>query len=172
MRWSCARCYKETEGVKFYDTAVKVVYDADGGMFCDTDDGCGGVCGVCPEAWFCIDPGICMECLPDCVGKQCGPDGCGGSCGSCGANTVCDGAICTDCLPDCEGKQCGEDGCGENCGTCEVDQLCYAQWCRCIPKCAEKTCGDNGCGGVCGICSGGQICSPMSSEPVCRFGDA
>jgi hypothetical protein len=46
------------------------------------DDGCGGVCGVCPPGVLCIfDAGVC-SCQPGCDDKECGPDDCGGFCGN------------------------------------------------------------------------------------------
>jgi len=78
-------------------------------------DGCGGVCGVCNELQFCnalglceclyeICNGVCCKenevcfnsscCLPDCIGKECGPDKCGGSCGACESLSFCKQGIC------------------------------------------------------------------------------
>ena len=51
------------------------------------DDGCGKVCGTCPDGWEC-DGGICA-CVPDCEGRECGKDGCGGACGTCVALELC-----------------------------------------------------------------------------------
>lgn len=58
-------------------------------------NGCGGVCGVCPEGWTCTDSGQCVEyCEPTCEGKECGPDGCGGECGQCEKGAVCLEGVC------------------------------------------------------------------------------
>ena len=87
------------------------------------DDGCGGVCGVCPESFpFCFEPmGVCSNCLPDCEGLVCGQDGCGGSCGGCEAGEVCEGGACV-CSPDCPEEACGApDGCGGVCPPCQGD---------------------------------------------------
>ena len=89
------------------------------------DDGCGGVCGFCPEAFpFCFEPsGVCSNCLPDCEGLLCGPDGCGGSCGSCGLGAVCESGACV-CAPDCPDEACGApDGCGGVCPACPAEDV-------------------------------------------------
>ncbi len=100
-------------------------------------DGCGGVCGTCPDGESCnnathmcvpsgqLEPpqdggfGPNGECLPQCTGKQCGPDGCGGSCGWCGGDDSCQEGACVTvegCTPDCAGKMIGvDDGCGGVC---------------------------------------------------------
>ncbi|GEM_PF-5055547 len=48
-------------------------------------DGCGGVCGVCPQGELCGSDAQCYpeSCVPQCDGKECGPDGCGSFCGFC-----------------------------------------------------------------------------------------
>ena len=94
-------------------------------------DGCGGVCGACPEDEFC-DTGICFpSCVPDCTDKACGADGCGGLCGVCLPGESCDAEVCvpTGCVPDCAGKGCGLDGCGGTCGVCAVDEACLKGGC-------------------------------------------
>ncbi len=45
---------------------------------------------------------LCMTCLPDCFGKECGDDGCGGDCGACPAGFACS-----------DGKCVGQGQCGE-----------------------------------------------------------
>ena len=82
-------------------------------------DGCGGFCSAagpldcqaalpddsdqgCAPGLLC-DPATfgCLDCLPDCEGRQCGDDGCGGSCGDC----PCSGPDC------CAGAlECGPEG--------------------------------------------------------------
>lgn len=57
------------------------------------------------------------ECVPYCLGKQCGPDGCGGSCGECEGQDFCNQFQCV-CEPDCATTECGDDGCGGSCGQC------------------------------------------------------
>ena len=61
------------------------------------DDGCGGLCGVCPEPepkYTCIK-GTCF-CTPQCEGWECGDDGCGGSCGECDEGLLCDCGKCVE----------------------------------------------------------------------------
>lgn len=113
-------------------------------------------------------------CIPDCVGRQCGPDGCGGSCGDCDATRVCRGGNCI-CEPDCAGRQCGDDGCGDSCGECEVGSVCDGGKCVCAPDCTDKECGDDGCGGSCGECDaigeaceeGSCVCAPFCQAREC-----
>lgn len=104
-------------------------------------DGCGGVCGKCPNLCSpcgeplggpylpCSEGGMCpMGCCPICCeGRQCGSDGCGGTCGTCGDQQVCgDDAQCypKSCQPQCDGKECGPDGCGSMCGWCPYGAGC------------------------------------------------
>ena len=141
------------------------------------DDGCGGICGTCPDNGICEEGvcqcefaecnlGCCEEgkvcwmggcCLPVCEGKDCGDDGCGGAdaCGVCPAGQTCHLYQC--CLPDCDGKECGPDGCGGLCGDCTGDSLCVDGTC-CLPDCDGKECGDDGCGATCGTCILNMIC--------------
>lgn len=63
--------------------------------------GCGGNCGECGGGTQC-NSGSC-ECVPQCVGVECGADGCGGSCGTCeGMQEQCQAGSCV-CIPDCAG---------------------------------------------------------------------
>ena len=116
----------------------------------------------CDSAELCLpDPYRC--CLPDCVGKKCGPDGCGGSCGACPQGLECNdlGKCAAPCVPDCGDKDCGPDGCEGTCGDCGDGEECVEGSCEviCVPQCsAEKTCGDDGCGGTCGDCADGLDC--------------
>lgn len=145
------------------------------------DDGCGGVCGECPENGYCTPgggcgcdflscgEGCCAEgeicigdvaeqdvcCLPDCEGKICGGDGCGGSCGKCKKGFDCiDGEECV----------CAFEGCGDNC--CGDGQACTPVGC-CLPICEGKECGDDGCGYDCGTCEGNTTCD--ADKCVCAF---
>lgn len=114
---------------------------------------------------FCLD-GECVDCIPDCTGKECGDDGCGGSCGECaGPPFGCQAGACV-CLPDCGGKECGDDGCSGSCGQCNGEQeLCVGGTCQCQPACAGKDCGIDGCGGDCGQCDPGQVCIDGQCPP-------
>lgn len=100
-----------------------------------------------------------LDCVPDCVDKECGDDGCGGSCGTCPlsedptfdllinsgdvTSVYSDQALPSvgdytqiaqfvypeACTPECSGLECGDDGCGGTCGTCGSDQECYSGVC-------------------------------------------
>ncbi|MEC9071401.1 MAG: carboxypeptidase-like regulatory domain-containing protein [Myxococcota bacterium] len=76
------------------------------------DDGCGDICGTCPDVAPLCDAGLCFAvCEPDCEGKVCGSDGCGGSCGNCLPPLP----YCTtagQCIPDptCEPGNCTVEG--------------------------------------------------------------
>lgn len=103
------------------------------------------------------------ECIPSCLGKECGDDGCGGSCGQCTGGKSCVNGKCQSCIPKCDGKECGDDGCGGLCGTCPADKPnCNDGKCEkvCKPNCSGKSCGDDGCGGSCGQCRSDAICDP------------
>lgn len=129
------------------------------------DDGCGGVCGLCPTLWSCID-GVCVDtgCEPVCEGKDCGFDGCGGVCGFCDPGHACEDETCIfQCT--CEGKECGGDGCGASCGTCTEGDTCIDWTCEYAPgdlTCTQilgciEACGDDpGCQGEC-VASGSTL---------------
>lgn len=52
-------------------------------------DGCGGMCGECPQGKTCnAQTGKCLLCT--CNGRECGDDGCGNSCGECPQHYSCD----------------------------------------------------------------------------------
>ena len=133
------------------------------------EDGCGNVCGECPNAApSCSAQGLCTtDCTPDCSNKECGEDGCGGDCGTCpGAAPVCsaEGVCVVECTANCDDKDCGEDGCGGTCGTCPgAAPVCTAAG-QCVSDCDAdcdgKECGEDGCGGVCGTCPG--------AVPICN----
>ncbi len=131
-------------------------------------DGCGGLCGNCPDSKTCDETtGQCL-CVPQCTDKECGPDGCGGQCGTCpvAAPQCGDDGLChIQCDPACDGKECGPDGCGGDCGTCPLaapicgeDGICHLD---CVPACDGKECGPDGCGGQCGTCE--------ADSPVCTL---
>ena len=110
----------------------------------------------------------CLDCTPNCTGKQCGPDECGGSCGTCPPGFTCDGFGFCDCLPQCIGKECGSDSCGGICGVCPDGFSCNpAGKCSCMPQCLNKECGSDGCGGTCGQCPADHKCDDGLCIPDC-----
>lgn len=140
------------------------------------DDGCNGVCGMCPEGFICKE----HQCL---VHDGCTPaaiEGCPGcACEAC----VCewDDWCCwfdwdewcvSICIDDCGGcpdlSGCGnglcDDDVGEDCGNCTEDcacsepEVCFEGEC-CLPDCTGVECGSDGCGGDCGDCGDGLYCS-------------
>ncbi len=103
----------------------------------------------------------CLDCTPNCQGKECGPDGCGGQCGRCPGGRPCGpGGLCP-CVPSCQGRECGPDGCGGACGKCKEGMACASYGrCICLPNCENRECGQDGCGGTCGYCPPGFTCTP------------
>ena len=104
-------------------------------------DGCGGLCGECPEDYVCQDYGVCEKCESQCQDKECGDDGCGGLCGVCadkfvcGVNGMCGEAGCTMTpSPGCEDCPCEECVCENDPFCCGVlwDALCVS---TCISSC-------------------------------------
>jgi len=64
-----------------------------------------------PLGKFCVD-GECIDCEPQCVGKECGPDGCGGECGQCEPGQECIVGVCPPPGMDCDdGNDVDWDGC-------------------------------------------------------------
>ncbi len=115
-------------------------------------DGCGGVCGTCPEGSACDAQGSC-GCTDEAT-TSCGADGnvyWYDSCGNQGelktdcADAGCSGGLCTGCEPSCaEGQQCGDDGCGGSCGECGGGASCVEGLCEIatLPGSCEGRCGD------------------------------
>ena len=125
----------------------------------------------CQSPDTCID-GFC-QCVPDCVGRNCGTDGCSGSCGDCTAPEVCnDQGLCA-CAPDCGGRECGADPvCGTSCGSCTAPDFCSVQGqCDCPPDCTGRECGpDPVCSVSCGSCVAPESCGEdgmCSCTPAC-----
>ena len=158
-----------------------------GGAGCSCDgkecgtDGCGNVCGQCPNGFVCVQGSCNTEggdtggCDSACDGKSCGSDGCGGVCGVCSGDDVCVQGVCTDtgggCTSSCDGKDCGDDGCGGQCGLCVGEQVCVQGSCTdpgggCDTDCSGKDCGDDGCGGLCGVCSSDENCIQGDCQAV------
>ena len=155
-------CTPDQQCVDGQCAAVECVPDC-GELSCGRD-GCGGVCGQCPNV-DCIDE-VCVRCVPiDCL-ERCGDDGCGGNCGGCNDNLACnDRGRCVSPADGCGDGICAAD---EDCASCEDDCGCGdGEQCAldqgacvplCTPRCDDRICGDDGCGGVCGECEGGDFC--------------
>ncbi len=120
--------------------------------------------GACKSLYY-----QCLDCTPNCIGKQCGPDGCGGSCGTCPGGAACDEYGQCPCVPKCSGRECGPDGCGGLCGTCAEPLVCNASGrCVCQPQCSGKECGPDGCGGSCGKCPDNWTCVLGKCQSPCQ----
>ena len=119
--------------------------------------------GECKDEYY-----ACLNCTPNCTGKDCGPDGCGSTCGTCPGGAQCTPAGLCPCVPGCGGKECGPNGCGGSCGECADDEVCSV-WgqCTCIPNCLDKQCGNDGCGGSCGNCPAGWVCTSGECVKIC-----
>ncbi len=121
---------KGTNG-SFRTLRAGCIPDCDGKV-CGEDNGCGGICTLCPDGYRCdILTAKCIgSCLPNCNGRICGEDdGCGGRCRACPSGQVCNEKIwqCEGCTPDCTGKCGGPDGCGGRCTeTCLDNKICLA----------------------------------------------
>jgi formylglycine-generating enzyme len=114
----------------------------------------------------------CTPCIPDCVGRQCGPDPvCGTSCGTChGPTEVCrvDVGKCEDV---CVGKECGTFD-GVFCGSCQgPTEVCRQDTGTCEDVCIDRQCGTTE-GVFCGACSGAtEVCRQDTGicEDVCQW---
>jgi hypothetical protein len=112
--------------------------------------------------------GECVDCVPQCDGKECGGDGCDSLCGICQNGDICLAIASTCCTPDCVDKVCGADGCGGSCGECGELATCMLEsGTCCTPDCQDKECGSNGCGGSCGPCKDPATCT----DGVCTLPD-
>lgn len=118
------------------------------------DDGCGGVCGVCPGSHDVCVEGFCT-CVADCTNLECGDDGCGGSCGSCTTPQNCDQG---HCLWPCGDGQCSP---GETSCSCPTD--CVS---GCIGCCNGKVCEEGTANSLCG--KNGAICMDCDSGKSCQ----
>jgi len=104
--------------------------------------------------------GACVDCTPDCGGKECGDNGCGELCGECNSaptNYCLDGSRLRSYAPvgDCASGKCSYT---YNDITCQYG--CAGAACQsCSPSCGGKECGGDGCGGSCGSCGPNQNCS-------------
>lgn len=110
---------------------------------------------------ICTDNACSIDCIYDCIEKECGLGGCDESCGTCNLGTFCNGWQHCQCDPNywCKEKECGSDNCGGICGVCPEGYKCNNNGkCDCIPKCDDKECGSDSCDGSCGICPIDYIC--------------
>lgn len=82
------------------------------------------------------------DCIPDCVGQECGWSGCGKNCGECpmGITWNCSDQGKCVCAPSCADKMCGDDGCGSTCGSCDFGMNCDGSG-QCVSTKAGDTCG-------------------------------
>ncbi|MCX7944268.1 MAG: hypothetical protein N2746_07160 [Deltaproteobacteria bacterium] len=101
--------------------------------------------------------GMCKNCTPDCLNKQCGDDGCGGSCGNCNDNAYCSEyrCKCYKAYGNCDNDW--ENGCEvdlesdvNNCGEC--NNVCEAD--KSITICYDKICKIKSCEYPYGDCNG------------------
>lgn len=148
-------------------------------------DGCGSLCGYCGYGEQCVaiegNKGKCVEaCMPQCIGKQCGPDGCYGECPpgcdsgfSCGDDGKCYPAC--DHVANCMGKQCGPDNCGGTCGTCGLGMVCNEAQGVCVadPCAAVGTKGKCLVGNILQTCEDGEIvetnCPSLGEDFYCKW---
>ena len=151
----------------------------DGACVCDPDcggkqcgdDGCGDVCGTCPDPQVCTPDGLCETPV------VCGDDACDAAeedCQSCPA----DCGACTGCEvtgePGCSGCTCEVFVCDFMPSCCGVawDDMCAMlceigpDGCGCAPQCDGKECGDDFCGGSCGSCDINWSCIQGSCSPL------
>ena len=95
------------------------------------DDGCGGVCGYCPDNHECQEH-ICVY-VPWCGDGECNTD-LDENCATCPGDCPCEGCG-KECVNNackstaCDNKECGDDGCGAECGTCPEDEECVEGLC-------------------------------------------
>ncbi len=129
-----------------------------------------GTCNTCgsalePDAVDCSTSdqfcylGACVDCVPQCEGKECGPDSCESLCGICQNQDVCLQETGSCCTPDCLDKECGPNGCGGLCGLCADETICLPAGTCCTPDCLDKECGADGCTGTCGTCEAPAACA-------------
>lgn len=121
------------------------------------------------------DAGESDACVPDCLGRVCGPDGCGGECGlPCQEGYICnDDGMCVSCTPDCEGLDCGPDPiCGFSCGDCPPDAECIGG--ECVSEGVARQCTDaeliafENCADLCQDQACLQNCFSTHLSPDCQ----
>ena len=135
------------------------------------DDGCDGVCGICPDEKPWCFVGLCFEeCQPACEGKTCGDDGCDGVCGECAEGEVCPDGNC--CSPWCGGMNCGDDGCGGVCGECAEGDECTEGVCLtpntdpgCVPTPDVLACAGCACQEC--VCLEDPFCCDTEWDTLC-----
>ena len=143
-------------------------------------------CSSCPADCGCeasqneiCQQGACV-CVPQCLGRTCGPDGCGGTCGECLGRQTCQGgtecvcqhacsAVGDECLDATTFSSCKIDT--EGCrylvsDACQLGAVCTGGSC-CVPTCGTRQCGSDGCGGSCGSCPGDTTCDTTTGLCVC-----
>jgi len=96
------------------------------------NDGCGNLCGVCPDGETCAPHGKCVVdvCYGQCCGEGC--DELNQYCEIPNGSQSCGEQTCENiCLPDCAGKECGSSNCpGGHCGLCKPGEACIEGVCQ------------------------------------------
>ena len=95
--------------------------------------------------------GVCVDCYPECFGKECGDDGCGGDCGACDDGNPCTSGECEQAvfmcqyttIPDC----------------CLLDAQCTDE-----DPCTVDSCTDNVCWNTDMCCQSHGDCTDMDDE--------
>ncbi len=133
-------------------------------------DSCGVVGEQTADCPYGCTEGKCLDCTPDCTGKECGDDGCGGECGTCAPGS-CVGLAWT------KPKTCVAGACtGGGTESCEdlnecTDDTCDATW-GCghennAVECAPARC-EGGKHYAAAYCSGGTC--PAQTGVACADG--
>ncbi len=155
------------------------------GKACGDDDGCGGLCNVCPVAGELCDTGtgVC-SCDASCSGKDCGElNGCGDPCVT---NSGCQGAATCDngdpTAPTCVCQAAGVEICDDN-DCCNASQDCIDtdgldgtdRCCTTANICAEATndqCCNNSqaCVTGFGCCNNNDTCEDTGGNCLCGSG--
>ncbi|MGI6681750.1 MAG: N-acetylmuramoyl-L-alanine amidase [Myxococcota bacterium] len=132
---SCGTC--EQEGALCVDGTC-VCQENNHLRCCDDNvcwvDSCGNLGQVSETCQHGCADGICINCQPQCDGKECGDDGCEGFCGVCDADKSCVEGQCV-CIPEHHQDCCGERLCWyDSCGgqgevITECDNGCHEGLC-------------------------------------------
>ena len=127
------------------------------------DNGCGGICDVCPvgfecKDYKCVGQGGCDEILGCIENSEAPPDV---------SIPMCMGQATPDAqaqflkLANCVQDTCNEFQPSSDCYYLAIQTGCadvYKECKDCVPYCTGKECGQDGCGGWCGFCALGYDC--------------